>query len=40
MRARLDRLRELLATSFWFIPILMLFGSGFLAFMLIAVDRR
>jgi uncharacterized membrane protein len=40
MQARIDRLREVLETSFWFVPILMLFASGVLALVLIAVDRR
>jgi uncharacterized membrane protein len=40
MRARLDRLRDLLSTSFWFLPILMLFAAGALALFLIAIDQR
>lgn len=40
MQARIDRLREVLETSFWFVPILMLFASVILALVLIAVDRR
>jgi uncharacterized membrane protein len=40
MRARWDRFVDLLQTSFWFVPIVMLFFSGALAWGLLAVDRR
>ncbi|MEO6828439.1 MAG: DUF2254 domain-containing protein, partial [Acidobacteriaceae bacterium] len=40
MRARWNRWVDLLSTSFWFVPMVMLFLSGGLAWLLLYVDRR
>ncbi|HEX2917514.1 MAG TPA: DUF2254 domain-containing protein [Edaphobacter sp.] len=40
MRARLNRLIEILQTNFWFVPLIMLSLSGALAIALLAVDQR